>query len=585
VTKIATLCTGDELLTGLIADTNSTFFQNELQEKLGLSVSRSLIVGDVRDDITKAILELSQHFDAVLVSGGLGPTADDFTAECAAIAVNVPLVENAAALDNLKTRLAARKMELTSNNRRQALVPQGSEVIVNTQGSAPMFVLSVGPCTFYFVPGVPHEYRHLVSGEVIPRLKNKFGIGNTRILRVLKTIGIPESYLDARLKSIVQNNPRVTFGYRTTGAENHVKMMGGINEVSLAESHVRLELKQFVFGQDKQTLAGVVLQLLQESNATLATSESLTGGLLASALCEIPGASERFLGGAVAYTNESKMILADVPEEQLKVHGSVSEHVSLSLCQGIKTKMKSTWAVSTTGIAGPTGGTLENPVGTFFVSVVGPKTEKTEKFQVSGDRNRVRTLATAISLNVLRLELQRTREAFRALSEEEENSLYVKHIHINHVSGFTCPFPQIKYVATNAFEPYAKSSVALLADFSRQWISALQTLNQNMWVLDWNHTCYELSPSQVRLDESNESMAGFFGGPERSDDELRNPPPQLFKVSPLPDGDWILFVSKDFTFGSLTNPRENSVTFFGQAFLHVLRLHENELMSTKFKMT
>ena len=201
--RIESLATGDELLTGLTSDTNSTWFQNRLLERLGVMVRRTTIVPDLREDITEQLTEISQRADAVLVSGGLGPTSDDFTAECAAKAAGVELVESAAAVAHLRERFAKRNMTVSANNLRQAIVPAAAEVIMNADGSAPMFVLKPGRCTAFFVPVVPREYRHLVETEVLPRLQRLAPAGvKPPPLVVIKVMGMFESQLDALMQPL-----------------------------------------------------------------------------------------------------------------------------------------------------------------------------------------------------------------------------------------------------------------------------------------------------------------------------------------------------------------------------------------------
>src|SRR5262245_28632222 len=225
--RIEVLCTGDELLNGTITDTNSPWFMNRLFA-LGELVTRTTVVGDDRQELVSSMREVSARADAVLVSGGLGPTADDLTAECAAEAAGVPLVEDARAMQALRERFARRGAELTPNNARQARVPRGAEVVLNPVGSAPMFILRIGSCTLFFVPGVPREYQALVEKEVLARLGAllaRAGDRMVRKVRVLKTVRIWESHLDATVVPIAAKHPLVRVGYRTHAPENHLKLL------------------------------------------------------------------------------------------------------------------------------------------------------------------------------------------------------------------------------------------------------------------------------------------------------------------------------------------------------------------------
>jgi nicotinamide-nucleotide amidase len=575
--RIETLCTGDELLTGLISDTNSTFFQNVLLDTLGLNVRRGHIVGDVREDIIEAIVALAPRCDAVLISGGLGPTADDVTAECAAAAAGVPLVENSEALAHLEARFASRKIELTDNNRRQAMVPQGASVIMNAHGSAPMFVMPLGRCLFYFVPGVPIEYRHLVETHVIPKMQRQFGLSVTRTLRVLKTLGIPESHLDARLRPLAKRHRAVTFGYRTTGAENHVKLLGDANAVEDAALEVEEELKDAIFGTDEESLAQRVLAQLRLRGETLATCESLTGGLLSAALCEVPGASEVFIGGAVTYCDESKVLLASVPLHTLQDSTAVSAEVALAMATGIAAKLKADWGVSTTGIAGPTGGTDETPIGTAFTAVVGPGVAAVKRWAQPGTQNpssqavrlRIRTFITSMALNFLRLELNK-KSAWSELNVDDENVAWKALEALGGLKTFEPPPGARQFRLKPEISIYAKHQVPTLARFFRALTLALQKIvapGESIWVLDWNHSCYALAPHLLPSKGPDESWSGFFGGPERSAAELANAPMQIWKVPVLPDGDFVFLLARDLSFGTYANPRDGSFWVFGAPLL------------------
>jgi len=412
--RIEVLCTGDELLTGLTADTNSPHFMDRLLA-LGEQVARSTIVGDVREEIREALLTLSARADAVLVSGGLGPTADDLTAECAAAAAGVPLVESSEALAALEARFAHRGIALTPNNRRQALVPSGAEVVLNPHGSAPMFVLRLARATLFFVPGVPREYRAFVDTEVLPRLarlRSEQPEPGFLALRVLKTIGLPESHLDARVAPLAAAHPAVTFGFRTHAPENHLKLLArgrtqaeADARLAAAEREARAVLGDHVFGQDGDRHAAVVGGLLAARRETVAVAESCTGGRISDLLTSIPGASAWFPGAAVAYANAMKEAWVGVRAETLARHGAVSEPVAREMAEGVRAVASATWGLSVTGIAGPTGGSEEKPVGTVFIGLAGPSGARVQRHRFLPDREQVRSSSAGAALELLRLSL------------------------------------------------------------------------------------------------------------------------------------------------------------------------------------
>ncbi len=412
--RIETLCTGDELLTGLTSDTNSRFFQELLLERCGLTVRRSTVVGDVRADLIEVLDTLAARCDVVLVSGGLGPTTDDLTIECAAEAAGVPLLEDPIVMQHLRARFEKRGIALTENNRRQARVPEGSEAVLNAEGSAPLVIQRRGACTLFFVPGVPREYRHLVASFVIPKLEAMTASSRTTVTRltVLKTMGVPESHLDAKVQPLLAKHPAVTFGYRTHAPENHLKLLAtgatadeAERVLGLAEHDARALLGDVVFGAGDQTLAQVLGRVLLEKRLTLAVAESCTGGLISAACTAVPGASEWFLGGAATYAASAKTTWAKVPPSLIETHGVVSSPVAEAMAIGAREVLGATCGLSVTGSAGPSGGDPVNPVGTVFIAVATPQGVTIEKHRFGGDRERVRSFAAATALDALRRRL------------------------------------------------------------------------------------------------------------------------------------------------------------------------------------
>lgn len=411
--RIETVCTGDELLTGLTSDTNSRFFQELLLTTTGLTVRRSAVVGDVREDIIEALDAAAARCDAVLVSGGLGPTADDLTAECAATAAGVKLVQSDAALAHLEARFKSRNLTLTENNKRQALVPDGAEVVLNAEGSAPMFIQRRGRCTLFYVPGVPREYRYLVKEHVVPRIAKLSGQTTFRKLALLKTVGLAESHLDARVKPLAAKYPDVNIGFRTHAPENHLKLLAeGPDEAAAAQrlaqvvDEAKALLGATVFARDDETMPGVVLTALERKKQFLAVAESCTGGLIAAQLTSIAGSSRAFYGGACTYLEDAKTKFAQVPEGLLAQFGAVSSECAEAMARGIVATTGVQWGLSTTGWAGPTGGDAQNPTGTVFIGLAGPTGVKVERHHFHGDRERVRTFAAHAALDLLRRTLE-----------------------------------------------------------------------------------------------------------------------------------------------------------------------------------
>ena len=410
--RIEALCTGDELLTGVTTDTNSTWFQQRLLEH-GEQIARTTVVGDVREEILEALRTLSARADAVLVSGGLGPTSDDLTAEVAAQAAGVPLVIHEGALAALRERFAKRGLTITENNMKQVMVPAGSEVVLNPAGSAPMFILRLGKAVLFFVPGVPREYRALVETAVLPRLdalRAERGETGFRALRLLKTVFLPESHLDARVRPLLALHPRVTFGFRTHFPENHLKLMAegrspeeAREVLEAADAAARPLLGDHLFGVDDETMAGVVGRQLLSRRETLALAESCTGGRIGDMLTGVPGASAYFLGSAVAYANDLKERWVSVAHTTLMENGAVSQMVAGEMARGARRSAESTWALSVTGIAGPDGGTPEKPVGTVFIGLDSADGTDVHAHRFHGDREWIRSASAYAALDWLRL--------------------------------------------------------------------------------------------------------------------------------------------------------------------------------------
>jgi nicotinamide-nucleotide amidase len=420
--RVETICTGDELLTGLTSDTNSRHFQSLLLERTGLTVRRSTVVGDDQREIVEALEATAARCDVVLVSGGLGPTIDDITVDCAAIAVKRRVVESQEVAAHIETRYRKRGVEMTANNRRQARIPEGAEAIISPAGAAPLIIFELGRCTFFLVPGVPAEYQYLVEHHVVPRIGARATAQVFRKLRVLKTIGIPESRLDDMVRPLVERHPKVTFGFRTHAPENHLKLMAQARDaeeaaqvIQRAEADCRALLGASCFGADDDTLASVIEATLRTRGEHLVVAESCTGGLIASALVEPAGASDAFFGSAVTYTESAKRRWAAVTPEILDRHTAVSEETARALAVGILHNAEAQWSLAVTGIAGPSGATAAHPVGTVFISVArcdakaSPPTfevVRVERFRFHGDRTRIRHSAAHTALDVLRRVLE-----------------------------------------------------------------------------------------------------------------------------------------------------------------------------------
>lgn len=402
------LAQGDEITTGATIDTNSAW----VAEQLGRRGVRVLGLGAAPDDVdllARMLVDAARDCDILVSGGGLGPTTDDVTAEAAARAAGVPLVESAEALEQVRARFARMGRPMSPSNAKQALVPRGAQVLENPAGTAPGFVLPLGAARAFFFPGVPRELRAMVELHLVPWLEA--GGAAPLLRRRFHVCGLGESLVQERLADLALP-PGVRLGYKTWLPYNTVVVYGepGIGEAeerfAAACDAVRERLGEDRFGEDDETLPGVLGRLLLARRWTLATAESCTAGGAAALVTEAPGSSAWFRGGVVAYANEVKRDLLDVPAALLERHGAVSEECARAMAEGVRRATVADVGVSLTGIAGPDGGTAEKPVGTvcFALALPDGTRARTVRFPPFG-RDRVRALAAATALEWLRRQL------------------------------------------------------------------------------------------------------------------------------------------------------------------------------------
>jgi nicotinamide-nucleotide amidase len=403
------LSTGDELLTGQLVDTNSPWLMDRLWD-LGVMVRRKTLVGDDRADLAAALRETSARAAVVVVSGGMGPTEDDLTSECVAAVLGVPLELHEPSLRTIEERFRRFGRTMTPNNEKQARFPQGATVIPNRFGTAPGFAVAVGGAEVICLPGVPLEFKGLCEEWAIPRVAAR--LGEVPAARVLKLFGVPESHADHAMRPVMDDpaNEGVRFGFRAHWPEVHLKWsVPGPDAHARADriaTAVRGVFGDAAWGQGKDELPDVVVARLAARGERVATGESCTGGFLAELVTRVPGASAVFDLGVVAYANAMKERVLGVPAELLAAHGAVSEPVARALAEGARRAGAATWGLGITGIAGPTGGTPEKPVGTVHLALAGPDGTGAAQRLYRGDRDRIRRAAAYEALNLLRLALR-----------------------------------------------------------------------------------------------------------------------------------------------------------------------------------
>ncbi len=403
------LSTGDELLTGQVVDTNSTWLMDRLWD-LGVMVRRKTLVGDDRQDLLAAVRETTARADLVVMSGGMGPTEDDLTAECVAAVLGVPLELHEPSRQVIAERFRKLGRTLTPNNEKQARFPRGAEVIPNRFGSAPGFRVTVGRGELVCLPGVPVEYRGLCDEWVLPRLAAR--LGEVPAARVVKLFGVPESHADHAMRPVMDDpaSAGVRFGFRAHWPEVHVKWtVPGPDAAARADAllaRVRGIFGDAVFGEGKQELPELVVGRLAARGERVALAESCTGGLVAELVTSVPGASAVLDLGVVTYANEAKERILGVPAALLAAHGAVSEPVARAMAEGARAAAGAAWGIGVTGIAGPSGGTPEKPVGTVHLALAGPAGTQAAVRLYRGDRERIRRQAAFEALDLLRRALR-----------------------------------------------------------------------------------------------------------------------------------------------------------------------------------
>lgn len=408
--RVEILSTGDELLTGQVVDTNSAWLMDRLWD-LGLMVQRKTLVGDDRAELDAALREISARADLILMSGGMGPTEDDLTIERVAAVLGVPLELHEPSLHVIEERFRKFGRAMTPNNVKQARFPRGAEVIPNRFGTAPGFCVRIGRAELICLPGVPLELKGISEEWVLPRIAAR--LGEVPAARVLKLFGVPESHADHAMRPVMDDpaNADVHFGFRAHWPEVHLKWsVPGPDAQARADriaAAVRALFGDAVWGEGKDELPALVVGRLAARGDRLAVAESCTGGLLAELVTAVPGASSAFDAGVVAYANAAKERFVAVPGELLAAHGAVSEPVARALAERIRRAAGATWGVGITGIAGPSGGTPEKPVGTVHLALAGDGGTEHVHRVYRGDRERIRRQAAYEALNLLRLALAR----------------------------------------------------------------------------------------------------------------------------------------------------------------------------------
>lgn len=413
--QIEIVTIGGELLLGFTDDTNSTCIAQELAA-IGVEVVWRTSVGDDVARISEAVTAALTRTGAVITTGGLGPTSDDVTRNAIAEVFDRKLELQAEMLENLRQRWKARGLpgELPELNRSQAEIPAGAEILTNRHGTAPGLLLKNDKKQWVaMLPGVPREMRAILRDELIPRLK-KMSAGGESVLRsfTIRTTGLPESLLAEKIALSARDlsEIRLAFLPGLDGVDLRLTVSAGSTEeadkkLKTAAMKLRAPVERYVYGEGDTDFAATVVEECRRRGLRIAVAESCTGGLLGARLTEVPGSSEVFVGGVIAYANNVKTAELGVSNATLEAAGAVSEPAAVAMAKGAKRKFRADIAVAITGIAGPGGGTHGKPVGRVWIAVEGRATS-VRPFLFGGDRAEIRYRATQAALSMIREQIE-----------------------------------------------------------------------------------------------------------------------------------------------------------------------------------
>jgi nicotinamide-nucleotide amidase len=416
--RVEILSTGTEIMQGLYSDTNAQWLSSQLMA-IGLPVSCHSAIGDSVKDIESHLDVIAHRCDILIVTGGLGPTEDDVNRYAVAHVYNVELCEDEAAVAQMRERFARRGLTFNEANRVQAMVPRGARVLYNEWGTAPGFVIEVdvGLATLIALPGPPREMQPMFDRYVRPYLMERFRPGDRYLTLTLHTITLPESEINAKLRDLFDSDSEVALGLLAEHGKVDIRLTAhGPDEDNvrrrLGEFRRRIEKRldaENIYGADDETLDSVVGELLKSQHLTISVAESCTGGMITSRLTNIVGASSYLLEGFVTYSNEAKIARLGVPPELIQQYGSVSRQAARAMAEGVRRAAQSDVGLSVTGIAGPTGGTSEKPVGLVYLGLAWGNDSVVVERRFLGKRNENRTYSVNAALDLLRRHLLRHR--------------------------------------------------------------------------------------------------------------------------------------------------------------------------------
>ncbi|QYK05526.1 CinA family nicotinamide mononucleotide deamidase-related protein [Shewanella zhangzhouensis] len=406
--KLEMICTGEEVLAGQIVDTNAAWFANLMMEN-GIEVQRRVTVGDRLEDLVAVFQERSLHADVILVNGGLGPTSDDMSAEAMAKAKGESLVENAEWAERLHDWFTRHGREMPKSNIKQAWLPESAVMVDNPVGTACGFRVKLNRAWLFFTPGVPFEFKQMVEEQFLTFVKQTFDAGSQVALRKLLTLGRGESSLADELEAMTLP-AGITLGYRSFMPYIEIKVFArGIEAIKALETvtdEIAARLGNVVVAENRTSLEEEIHARLHNSGMSLSVAESCTGGLITSQLVGFPGSSSYLHQGLVTYSNESKVRVLGVSPQTLDDYGAVSIQTVEEMARGARAILDSDYALATSGIAGPDGGTEEKPVGTVAIALATKGGVYSQMVKLPRrSRDMVRKVSAAVAYDMLRREL------------------------------------------------------------------------------------------------------------------------------------------------------------------------------------
>lgn len=426
--RAALINTGTELLLGDVQDAHLAFIAREIFP-LGLRIEERRTVPDT-DAVRRTLAELLSVCEILFVTGGLGPTTDDITREMVADVLGLELRQNPELLSSLQQRLQTRGIKWAASIARQADVPAGAQVLPNENGSAPGFYLKANitpriPSPHLFVlPGPPRELQPMFRAFAMPILRSIVPASAVMERRVYKIAGVGESRVQGAIGAKILAIPGIELGYCARPGEVEVRIIGKAEAIEQADAIIRSALERFIFSTADEKLEGVIVKLLANRNQTLATAESCTGGLIANRITNVPGASKVFVAGYVCYANQAKAEMLNVDPKLIEEHGAVSELVARSLAEHARACAGSDYALATTGVAGPTGGSPEKPVGTVYIALASAESETTvKKSFFPTDRETFKELTAQTGFEMLRRALLEKSKSSVQISKETSSGL------------------------------------------------------------------------------------------------------------------------------------------------------------------